>query len=142
VTHVQLKPLGQDAFGLLDQDPAGQRVLQLFGEGVAVADRALLQQSDGGHVGQRLAVAVTPICTASVARSWMGTGTGTSITRTRVPGVRCGGSGCRAAAGGAGPTTATTTPAATHPTIPAVWVHDCLLSSRQVLARSPPHQLA
>jgi hypothetical protein len=54
VGHVEPEAFGQHALGLLDQDPAVQRVLQLFGEGVTMADGALLQQADGGDVGQGL----------------------------------------------------------------------------------------
>jgi hypothetical protein len=38
-------------FGLFDDDPAVQRVLQLIGECLDVADGALLQQCDGGQIG-------------------------------------------------------------------------------------------
>ncbi len=44
----------QDAFGLLDEDPAVQGGLQLLGERDVVADGALVQQADGGDVGQSL----------------------------------------------------------------------------------------
>ena len=50
-----LEAFGQDALGLFDQDAAVQRGLQLFGDDVAAMDGALLQQADGGHVGQGLA---------------------------------------------------------------------------------------
>src|SRR5580698_1358521 len=55
LVHVQAEALGQLALGLLDDDPAVQRGLQLFVEGIAVAHVALLQQADRGHVGQGLA---------------------------------------------------------------------------------------
>jgi hypothetical protein len=46
---------GDDAFGLLDQDAAVERGLQLLGEEVALPDRPGLEQADGGDVGERLA---------------------------------------------------------------------------------------
>ena len=49
-----VKPFGEDPFGLLDQDPAVERGLQLLGEDVAAVDGALLQQADGGDVGEGL----------------------------------------------------------------------------------------
>ena len=52
--HVHPEALGELALGLLDDDPAVQRGLQLFIEGVAVAHAALVQQADGGDVGQGL----------------------------------------------------------------------------------------
>ena len=45
-------------YGLFDQNPATQRGLKLLGEGVAAMDGPLLQQADGGHIGQCLVVAV------------------------------------------------------------------------------------
>ena len=55
LVDVDAQPLGEFALGLLDDDPAVQRGLQLLVEGIAVAHAALMQQADGGHVGQRLA---------------------------------------------------------------------------------------
>ena len=46
--------LRDGALGLLDDDPAVQRALQLLGEDLAAADGPLLQQPDRGDVGQRL----------------------------------------------------------------------------------------
>src|SRR5580704_17739898 len=54
LVHVQAEALGELALGLLDDDPAVQRGLQLLVQGVAVAHAALVQQADRGHVGQRL----------------------------------------------------------------------------------------
>jgi hypothetical protein len=54
LAHVKAEALGQLALGLLDDDPAVQRRLQLLVERVAAAYAALVQQADGGHVGQRL----------------------------------------------------------------------------------------
>jgi hypothetical protein len=55
LVHVQAEAFGELALGLLDDDPAVQRGLQLLIHGVAVAHAALVQQADGGHVGQSLA---------------------------------------------------------------------------------------
>src|SRR3984893_2855593 len=55
LVDVDAQPLGEFALGLLDDDPAVQRGLQLLVEGIAAAHAALVQQADGGHVGQRLA---------------------------------------------------------------------------------------
>ncbi len=55
LVDVDAQPLGELALGLLDDDPAVQRGLQLLVEGIAAAHAALVQQADGGHVGQRLA---------------------------------------------------------------------------------------
>src|SRR6266568_2010454 len=52
--HAQAEALGELAFGLLDDDPAVQRELELLVEGVAMLHAALVQQADGGHVGQGL----------------------------------------------------------------------------------------
>ena len=46
--------LGQDAFGLLYHDAAGQRGLELLVEYLGASDRTFLQDRGGGHVGQRL----------------------------------------------------------------------------------------
>src|SRR5687768_5387929 len=46
--------LRDDPFGLLDDDAAVERALELFGEYLAAADGAFLQQSDRGDVGQGL----------------------------------------------------------------------------------------
>ena len=42
----------EDALGLLDEDPTLQGGLQLLGERDLVVDGALVQQADGGDVGQ------------------------------------------------------------------------------------------
>jgi len=55
LVHIQAKALGELALGLLDDDPAVQRGLQLLIQGVAMAHAALVQQADGGHVGPGLA---------------------------------------------------------------------------------------
>src|SRR3984957_12207844 len=55
LVHVHPEALGELALSLLDDHPAVQRGLQLLVQGVAVAHAALVQQADGGHVGQRLA---------------------------------------------------------------------------------------
>jgi len=49
-----MEVLGHHTLGLLDHHPAVQSGLQLFVEDLAAADRALLQDADGGHIGQRL----------------------------------------------------------------------------------------
>jgi hypothetical protein len=54
VGHVDVEAFGDDAFRLFDQDPAAQCGLQLLGERVAAMDGPLLQQTDGGHIGQCL----------------------------------------------------------------------------------------
>ena len=54
LVHAQAEPLGEPALGLLDDDPAVQRALELLGEGLGAAHVPLLQQADRGHVGQRL----------------------------------------------------------------------------------------
>ena len=54
VVGADLQPLGQDALGLLDDDPASERQLQLPGDDLAAADGALLQDADGGGIGQGL----------------------------------------------------------------------------------------
>jgi membrane protein len=46
--------LGDDALGLLDHDAAVQGALQLGGQHLPPADRLLLQQPDGGDVGEGL----------------------------------------------------------------------------------------
>ena len=68
LVDVQLEAFGQDALGLFDQDAAVQRGLQLLGQDVAAADGALLQQPDGGHVGQGLADAELALDPAARAR--------------------------------------------------------------------------
>jgi len=55
LVHVQAETLGEYALGLLDDDPAVQRGLQLLSEDFTVAHAALVQQADGGDVGQGLA---------------------------------------------------------------------------------------
>ena len=50
--HVDLSGLGEDALGLLDHDPAAQCALQLLGDDRGAVDGALLEDADGGHVGQ------------------------------------------------------------------------------------------
>jgi hypothetical protein len=55
LVHVQAEAFGELTLGLLDDDPAVQRGLQLLIHGVAVAHAALVQQAEGGHVGQSLA---------------------------------------------------------------------------------------
>jgi hypothetical protein len=47
-------PLGEPAFGLLDDDPAVQCHLELLGEGLGAAHVPFLKQADGGNVRQRL----------------------------------------------------------------------------------------
>jgi len=49
--HVDVEAFGELALGLFDQDPAAQRGLELFVEEGAEAGGALLQQADGGDVG-------------------------------------------------------------------------------------------
>ena len=51
--HVDLPGLGEEPLGLLDHDPAVQCVLELFSEDRGTVDAALLEDSDGGHIGQR-----------------------------------------------------------------------------------------
>jgi len=55
LVHVHPEAFGELALGLLDDHPAIQRGLQLLVQDVAVPHAALVQQADGGHVGQRLA---------------------------------------------------------------------------------------
>ena len=55
--HGELSVLGEDAFGLLDDDAAVECGLELFGDDLSVADGAFLQDADGGDVGQGLAEA-------------------------------------------------------------------------------------
>ena len=43
-----------DTLGLLDQDPAVQSRLELFGDQVGLVDGTLLEEPDGGDVGERL----------------------------------------------------------------------------------------
>jgi hypothetical protein len=43
--------LGEHTFGLFDDDPATQRDLELFADGLAAVDRSFLKDSDGGDVG-------------------------------------------------------------------------------------------
>jgi hypothetical protein len=47
--------LGEDAFGLFDDDAAGEGGLQLLVEDLAAADGAFLEDADGGDVGEGLA---------------------------------------------------------------------------------------
>ena len=54
LVHVQAEPLGEPALGLLDDDPAVQRGLELLGQGLGAAHVLFLQQADRGHVGQCL----------------------------------------------------------------------------------------
>jgi hypothetical protein len=51
---VQVGLFGHDALGLFDADAAVQRVLQLRLDGVGPVQFAMLEDPDGGHVGQRL----------------------------------------------------------------------------------------
>lgn len=53
--------------GLLDQDPAVQRGVQLVGHNVTAVDRTLLQQADGGDVGEGLPDAQL----ARIERAWV-----------------------------------------------------------------------
>ena len=46
------EPLGEDSLGLLDDDAAVQRQLQLPGHDLLLAHGAFLQDADGGHVHQ------------------------------------------------------------------------------------------
>src|SRR5216683_3137785 len=46
-------PFGQDSLGLLDDDSALQRGLQLLGDKFLLADRSFLQYADGGDIYQR-----------------------------------------------------------------------------------------
>src|SRR3954454_20485533 len=48
------EPLRQHALGLLDEPPGIQRRLQLGGEATSGLRLAPLQQTGGGHVGERL----------------------------------------------------------------------------------------
>jgi hypothetical protein len=50
--HGQAVVVGEHALGLFDDDSAVQGGLELFGDDFASADGLLLQDSDGGHVGQ------------------------------------------------------------------------------------------
>lgn len=52
--HVEAEALGQLPGGLLDDDGAVQRCLKLFGQCLAAAQVPLVQQADGGEIGQRL----------------------------------------------------------------------------------------
>jgi len=54
VLHARSGLGGENALGLLDEDPAVQGGLQLLGEQDLVANGALVQESDGGDVGQSL----------------------------------------------------------------------------------------
>jgi hypothetical protein len=54
LVHVQAEPLGEPALGLLDDDTAVQRRLELLGEGLGAAHVPFLQQADRGNVRQRL----------------------------------------------------------------------------------------
>jgi hypothetical protein len=45
---------GQGSLGLFDGDSGVEGALQLFGEDLAVGERSLLQQADGGDVGEGL----------------------------------------------------------------------------------------
>src|SRR6201996_4570787 len=47
------EPLSENALGLLDDDAAVQRPLQLPGDDLLLVDRAFLQNPDRGHVDQR-----------------------------------------------------------------------------------------
>ena len=51
--HPDVQPFGEHSLGLLGHHPTGQRGLQLTGENLALADRALLQDADRGRIGQR-----------------------------------------------------------------------------------------
>ncbi len=53
--HGEPGALGQHPLGLLDDDPAVQRGLQLLVDDLAATDRPFLQDADRRHVGQRLA---------------------------------------------------------------------------------------
>lgn len=62
-----VKTRGQHARGLLDRHPVCQCRVQLLGKQVLVAREPLLQDGDGGHVGQSLSdwnVGVTDRCVA------------------------------------------------------------------------------
>ena len=50
----QVEALIEHALGLLDDDPAVEGVLQLLGDHLLTAERALVQDADGGRVRQRL----------------------------------------------------------------------------------------
>ena len=54
VVRADLHPLGEHALGLLDDDPAGERQLQLPGDDLTAADGALVEDADGGGISQRL----------------------------------------------------------------------------------------
>ena len=47
------EPLGEDALGLLDDDPAVQCDLQLTGHELLLVDRAFLQYPDRGYIDER-----------------------------------------------------------------------------------------
>jgi hypothetical protein len=52
VVDVGAEAFGDDALGLFDEDPAVERGLQLLGEDVPAADRAMLQQANGRDVNR------------------------------------------------------------------------------------------
>ncbi|MGH9022902.1 MAG: hypothetical protein ACRDV9_07365 [Acidimicrobiia bacterium] len=47
-------PLGHHAFGLLDHDTADESTVELFGDQLSLGDRPVLENGDGGYVGQSL----------------------------------------------------------------------------------------
>jgi hypothetical protein len=55
LVHRQMQPRRDHSLGLFDDDPAGQRILQLAGEGFLLLVVALGENADGGDVRQRLA---------------------------------------------------------------------------------------
>ena len=52
--HVEAVPLGDHAFGLLDDDAAVERVVELLVEDLGLERGAVLEDGDGGDVGERL----------------------------------------------------------------------------------------
>ena len=54
LVHVEAATLGELAFGLLDDDPAIEGCLELLGAGLAAVHVPLMEQPDGGDVGECL----------------------------------------------------------------------------------------
>ena len=54
LVHPHPQPLGDDALGLLDDDSAVERLLQLVGNRLQVEGGPILKEGDGGDVGEGL----------------------------------------------------------------------------------------
>lgn len=67
--HVDAEAFGEHSFGLLDEYPAVERCLKLFGENVPLPEGALLEQSDGGDVDERLGRAPTTSSRSFIGRA-------------------------------------------------------------------------